>query len=154
MSQTNDNGENADPPRKWNSAQIQLQHWLALPEQDRQPQTQRELAPLLDRQEDALGRWKRLPGFMDEVHALVRVEVDGYLATALGVIGRRAAKEGNLEDVRFLLKLAGRWTEERQPANFNQFNQLNQFNVTTEEAILAFKRAQGQLPAETVTKEE
>lgn len=90
----------------WTTNQIRLQEWLATPRYDRIPPKQERLAAELGVADKTLTRWKKLPGFMDEVRAIARGYLKDDLAEIYGAISREAQK-GNYQMARLALELVG-----------------------------------------------
>lgn len=101
----------------WSTNQIRLQEWLATPRYDRIPIKQEKLADELGVSDKTLTRWKKLPGFMDEVRAIARMYLKDDLAEIYGAISREAQK-GNYQMARLALELVGDLqTQGTTPAN-------------------------------------
>lgn len=90
----------------WTTNQVRLQEWLATPRYDRIPPKQEMLAKDLDVSDKTLTRWKKLPGFMDEVRAIARRYLKDDMAEIYGAISREAQK-GNYQMARLALELVG-----------------------------------------------
>jgi len=90
----------------WSTNQVRLQEWLATPRYDRIPPKQEHLAKELGVSDKTLTRWKKLPGFMDEVRAIARLYLKDDLAEIYGAISREAQK-GNYQMARLALELVG-----------------------------------------------
>ena len=84
--------------------------WLALPKANRQPKTQKELAPLLNVRPETLSRWKNEPGLMDQVYQELRAHLETYLPEVMHVIGERAS-QGEIKFIILLLELLGKYTD-------------------------------------------
>jgi hypothetical protein len=101
----------------WTTNQIRLQEWLATPRYERIPIKQEKLAEELGVSDKTLTRWKKLPGFMDEVRAIARLYLKDDLAEIYGAISREAQK-GNYQMARLALELVGDLpTQGTTPAN-------------------------------------
>jgi len=90
----------------WTTNQIRLQEWLATPRFERIPPKQEMLANDLSVSDKTLTRWKRLPGFMDEVRAISRGYLKNDLPEIYGAISREAQR-GNYQMARLALELVG-----------------------------------------------
>lgn len=80
------------------SEYMQFIDWTALPDTDRQPKTQKELAVILNVEEATLSDWKLKEGFWDLVRERVKSQWKGHLGKAvqalyLGLIQRKQAGE-------------------------------------------------------------
>ena len=110
---------NEQQPEAWTSAQIAVIHWLTLPEEARNPRTQRELAEQLAYHENTISEWKRLPGFGQAVMAAKRAMISADDVTkVLDALVRKATRPG-AEDVaaaRAVLEYVGLLGSHAEPA--------------------------------------
>ena len=90
----------------WTTNQIRLQEWLATPRYERIPPKQEMLAADMGVCDKTLTRWKKLPGFMNEVRAIARGYLKDDLSEIYGAISREAQK-GNYQMARLALELCG-----------------------------------------------
>lgn len=93
---------------KWTDAQLRFIEWMSLPKTERKPKTYAQFAELTDIQVDerTLYRWKRLPGFMDEVARVAKEFMKDDVADVLGAI-RNNAKKGSVAHVNMFLAMIG-----------------------------------------------
>ena len=70
------------------------------------PRTQRELAKLLNVNEMTISRWKKLPGFQEEVTAVARTFLVVDLPEIYAAL-RKEAKAGSLPHIKVVLDLTG-----------------------------------------------
>ena len=80
--------------------------WLATSKYERQPPTQRLLANELGVHERTLSRWKKLPGFMDEVVATARGFIHDRLPEIYAALAREAEK-GSYQHIKLALEVTG-----------------------------------------------
>lgn len=92
--------------RSWSTTQVRVQEWLALPKYERFPPTQDLLAEDLGIADKTITRWKKLPGFMDDVRSIALRYLRDDLPEVFGAIGREASK-GNHQMARLALELVG-----------------------------------------------
>lgn len=97
----------------WTDQQIVLQQWLALPKRERKPKTTEQLAAALGVDRTTLFRWRRIPGFMDEVKSLIRDHLDIDLSDVYTAL-RREAKRGSFQHIRLILELVGDYVERQE----------------------------------------
>ena len=90
----------------WTVKQVRFIQWLALPESERVPKTQKELAGELNLRPATLSRWKRLPGFDLAVLKEAGRRLGQRMPEILAVIGQKAAA-GDFRFVKLALELAG-----------------------------------------------
>jgi hypothetical protein len=68
---------------KWTAGQRAAIAWFALPPAEREPHSQELLAGRLGVNEKTIRRWKRQPGFWDEVNAIAFEAVKGWAVKLL-----------------------------------------------------------------------
>jgi hypothetical protein len=94
-------------PARWNDEQRFFQAWLALPEDEREPKTQAELAERIGVHAITLTRWKALPGFYKAAHDAAYLRLRESLPAVFRNIARRAADGDRREWVDLYLSLMG-----------------------------------------------
>ncbi len=97
--------------KEWSPKQRQLIGWLAVPEDLRDPPTQRELAKRLKVNEVTLSRWKQEPGLTREAATLAREMLADDLPDIYGALVR-LAKAGSFQHIKLALEVAGEHTDE------------------------------------------
>ncbi len=112
--------ENYPPARQsvqtpWTPDQQKLQQWLAIPSSMRMPRLQKELAAQIGVDESTLCRWKRLPGFMAEVQAVLKDELRNEIPDIMAALVREA-KAGRIEAIRDCLAISGFYNHHRDTA--------------------------------------
>lgn len=95
---------------KWSAKQSKFIEWLALPKQERQPETVELLAEQLDVNPATLWRWKKLDGFQAAVNDLARGSVQSRLPEVYGALLREAEK-GSFQHIKLTLELSGDYVE-------------------------------------------
>ena len=84
-------------------------HWLATPDVERAGVlTHGAFAKLVGRAEPTLSEWKRLPGFQDEVNALVRQAMADAYPEVVQALKREAAK-GNFPHLKLYFEMTGEY---------------------------------------------
>ena len=96
----------SDSNGRWHVRQMATQIWLAMSKEERMPRTQRELAKLLNVNEMTISRWKKLPGFQEEVTAIARSFLVVDLPEIYAAL-RKEAKAGSLPHIKVVLDLTG-----------------------------------------------
>ncbi len=91
---------------KWTPEQLQVQRWLAMPTDLRQPKTQKALAQQLNISQEVISRWKSLPGWADAVSEIVRVWLFDDLPDVLRSLVLQA-KLGSVKHQRLFLDALG-----------------------------------------------
>ena len=92
--------------REWTKNQVRLQEWLSMPRVSRSPPTQELLADDMGVNWRTLTRWKKLPGWMEEVNRIARAGLERGLPDVYGALLREAAK-GSIHHIRTVLELVG-----------------------------------------------
>lgn len=95
--------ENAD---KWTANQRKFIDWLALPCVKRDPPTQVKLASQLNVNETTLTRWRKLPGFMQEVQELIRENLGDELHEVMFAF-KEEAKKGSFQHQKLYFEMLG-----------------------------------------------
>jgi hypothetical protein len=93
----------------WSYAQRKFQEWLAEPPTERDPITQKRLAEELHVHETTLSRWRHLPGFDEEVQALVLAHIGDALSEVMGAF-KSEAKKGSFNHQRMYFEMLGIYT--------------------------------------------
>lgn len=94
----------------WTVNQLKFIEWLALPKQDRKPETVELLAEQLGINAVTLYRWKKQDGFQDAVNTLARTTVGARLPEVYGALLREAEK-GSFQHIKLTLELSGDYVE-------------------------------------------
>ncbi len=81
----------------------------------RSPGLQQQLADELGVHESTLCRWKRLPGFMDEVSAVLKDELRSHVPDVLEALVQQA-KAGRIEAIRDVLAMTAFYNHARDAA--------------------------------------
>ncbi len=102
-------------PTAWTPDQVKFQQWLAIPSSMRVPGLQQQLADELGVHESTLCRWKRLPGFMDAVSAVLKDELRSHVPDVLEALVQQA-KAGRIEAIRDVLAISGFYNHARDAA--------------------------------------
>ncbi len=95
-----------DSVKKWSANQEKFIDWLTYGKYERVPATQEALAKELGLHEVTLSRWKRLPGFWDEVKNRVRSRLDEHYADVYGAL-LTEAKKGSFQHINKYIELMG-----------------------------------------------
>lgn len=95
--------------KMWSANQRKVQEWLALPTILRVPHTQVLLAQDLGVSEQTISRWRALPGFMEEVQAIIRRNLSDNVHDAVGALKRRA-NAGEAAQLKMYLEMIGWYT--------------------------------------------
>jgi hypothetical protein len=85
--------------------------WLAMPETERRPRFQRDLASVLGVHETTLSEWKRLPGFGSEVVKLSRELIRATDVARIVQVQVVKALAGDNAAARFVLDFAAAWPD-------------------------------------------
>jgi hypothetical protein len=99
--------------KDWSPNQRRFIEWLATPEHDRMPLNQRALATELGVHPVTLSKWRRHPGFMADVNALV----DEHLADDYSDITdalKREARKGSFPHQKLYLELIGKYVQKQE----------------------------------------
>ena len=91
----------------WNPKQLKFMLWLALPEGERVPKLQRDLASELNVREATLTDWKHRPGFGDEVFKLTREMIKSSALANIVQAQVDKAVKGDTGAARFVFEVAG-----------------------------------------------
>lgn len=95
------------PAPSWSPEQTLFMAWLAMPETQRQPRQQRDLAVELGFSEQTLSNWKHTPGFGDEVFRLTREFVKSSDLARIMYAQVRKAVKGDTAAARFVYEMTG-----------------------------------------------
>lgn len=90
--------------RKWSTKQRRFIQWLVLLKEDRDPNTQAELALELNLRQQTLSRWKRLPGFWNAVEEEAIRRLVQRTSLVLEMIGKKA-ESGDYRFAKLLLEI-------------------------------------------------
>jgi hypothetical protein len=93
----------------WTVDQLKYIEWLATPRMIRTPPTLDMLAEAVGVTTVTLWRWSKLPGFDDEVKALIRASIGKKLPDLYGALIREA-EQGSFPHLRMALEMAGEYT--------------------------------------------
>lgn len=119
----------------WTINQLKFIEWLALPRQDREPETVELLAEQLRVNAATMYRWKKQDGFQEAVNALARMGVSTRLPEVYGALLREAEK-GSFQHIKLTLELSGDYVERSET------------KITGSMEITADERAQAQKETE------
>lgn len=135
----------------WTADQITLQRWLALPKRERNPKTMALLANLLKVDEATLYRWRKLPGFANEVRDLIKDNLKDDLADIYASL-RKEAKAGSFQHIKLSLELVGDYVERKEltgkdggPIEYKDITDLSDEEL----AYIASRGGQGTSEAQT-----
>lgn len=92
--------------KKWSRNQRKFMLWLASDKNSRLPPNQGMLAKQIGVHEATLSRWKRIPGFWEEVTDIARELLRNDLAQIYAAIVREAVR-GSYQHAKLALELAG-----------------------------------------------
>lgn len=95
---------------QWTANQHKFMLWLALPELERTPFRQDHLATEMGVHETTLCKWKKLPGFMAEVHKIIRASLSDNAHEVMSSFKKQAAK-GSFPHQKTYLEMMGWHTE-------------------------------------------
>jgi hypothetical protein len=100
-------------PNTWHADQFKFIEWLALPKTERQPKTQKLFAREIGVDEGTLSDWKRLPGFMDDVTARARKQMQDAMSDVYGALVKAASK-GDVQAIKLFFEMAGEYTPKQE----------------------------------------
>lgn len=103
----------SDSVKSWTPNQVRFQEWLALPEVERLPLTQRMLAQELQINEATLSRWRKLPGFEAEVQRIIKENFGDALADVIGAF-KSEAKKGSYNHQKLYFEMLGMYTPKQE----------------------------------------
>ena len=102
--------------RTWTPRQIKFMAWLITDEYSRIPGTQKELAKQIGTTEETLSRWKKLPGWDEELARLTWDTLGSEFPQIVNALIRGAKKE-NPVHIRMILELLGYLSSESNNQN-------------------------------------
>lgn len=91
---------------RWHEKQRKFMEWLATSSFDREPITQQALAAELKVHEVTLCKWRKLPGFMDEVHRLITASLGDAYHDVMHSF-KEEAKKGSYQHQRTYFEMMG-----------------------------------------------
>lgn len=97
--------------KDWTSNQRKFMAWLAVPSAMRKPRFQSDFAKQIGVVESTLWRWKKEPGFAEEVARLSRALLKDDLPDIFGAL-ISMAKAGSYQHIKLALEVAGEHTDE------------------------------------------
>lgn len=97
--------------KNWHAGQLKFMAWLALPKELREPKTQGEFAETIGYHETTLSRWKQLPGWDEDQHALSISMIGDYTADVLHALAREAVK-GSVQHIKLFLEVVKIYREQ------------------------------------------
>lgn len=99
--------------KDWSANQRRFMEWLSLPSVEREPLTQRAFATALGVGEVTLSRWRKLPGFMAEVHKLITASLgDDYYDVMYSF--KQEARKGSYQHQRMYFEMMGAYVEKHE----------------------------------------
>src|SRR5687768_16179579 len=104
--------EHAKNANEWTAKQHIFMEWLATPSELRTPLTQGALATALGVHESTMSKWTRIPGFQDEVKALITASLKHDYQDIMYAL-KRKAKSGSFPHIKMCLEMLGYYTEKR-----------------------------------------
>lgn len=93
------------------SEYLEFIHWIATPDEFREPKTQRELAEKFGVGEDVLSDWKKRDGFWEEVKRKIRSWGQDKMPDILDALYREITKTGRAAEVKLWLQYVEGWSE-------------------------------------------
>lgn len=108
-------GSESENVRKWTGKQLALMYWLAQSKYDRLPTNEGELSKEIGVTTRTFRRWKKQPGFMDDVRAIAKEQLADGLPEVYASIYREAIK-GSYQHARLALELVGDIGAEHDPS--------------------------------------
>lgn len=103
----------------WTRKQVRAQEWLAVPKYERVPPNQKLLAAELGVIPVTVSRWKRQPGWWDEVNAIAEVGLERSLPEVYGAL-IRGAEAGEIQHIRTILELIGKLNSKERKGSSTQ----------------------------------
>lgn len=100
----------------WTADQSKFIEWLATPRYERVPPNQGMLADSMNVDEVTLWRWKKLPGFMDEVNSIVRAGLKLRLGEVYGAL-LREAERGSYQHIQLVMEMTGEYVKQQKNMN-------------------------------------
>ena len=102
--------------KEWTARQRTFLEWLALPSWERTPVTQGLFAKEIGVHESTLSDWKRLPGFEDELHSMIRARLGDALPDVVGAF-KGEAKKGQFQHQRMYFEMLGWYVPKIAPTD-------------------------------------
>lgn len=99
------------PYKPWTPKQIQMQHLLANPFDER---LDKEKCIEVKITPKTLCEWKKLPGWQDAIHKITLKCIGDKVPNVLKGLYRKASKRGDAQEVKLFLEILGLYTERRR----------------------------------------